>query len=243
MRRTLIATALVLATAAVQAPGGQPKVADLAGELAELKQQLADLRQGGKGGPKTGFVNIVRVFDELEEKEDMNVDLRKMETRRETELRELANRIKNLTEANKLLRPDSAEHKKNSQELEEAKTDFRSRRDASEDRLYGKLFDFTHRIYKKIRDEIQAYSREGGYDLVLRVRDPEIGNFDQALRPRHKYLELNRRIESRGVLFHKSAHDFTQSIIDRLNVKYRRAKDEKKKARPTTESAAPEGKE
>jgi len=239
MRRTLIATALVLATAAV---AGQPRVAELAGELAELKQQLTDLRQDGKGGPKIGFVNIVRVFDELEEKEDMNVDLRKMERRRETDLRELAKRIKDLTEANKLLRPDSAEHKKNSQELEEAKTDFRSRRDASEDTLYNKLFDFTHRIYKKIRDEIQAYAREGGYDLVLRVRDPDIGNFDQALRPRHKYLELNRRIESRGVLSHKSAHDFTQSIIDRLNTKYRREKDERKKARPATEPAAPEGK-
>ena len=218
MRRLCLASALLAPALAL---AGQPPV-------------------GGQGTLRVGLVNIVRVFDELEEKIDMNTELRQREERRDAELRDLAKRIKDLTEAAKLLRPDSAEHKKSAHELEEAKREFRSRRDATEDQLYNKLFDFTHSIYKKIRSEIHAYAREAGYDLVLRVRDPEIGNFDQALRPRHKYLELNRRIEYRSVLYSRSANDFTNAIIKRLNERYLREKAERKKAQPPAEPATPE---
>jgi len=243
MRRTrLLAAAITLLIPAI-AMAGQPNVADLAHDMAQLKQQLGELHQAK--GLKIGAVDIVQVFDNLDEKYEMNIELRKEEDRREGELRGLAKRIKDLTDAMKLLRADSTEYKRNAQELEELKSDFRSRRDATEDKLYNRLFDFTHNIYKKIRDEIAGYAREGGYDLVLRVRDPDIGSFDQALRPRHKYLELNRRIEYRGVLYHKPALDFTQAIVDRLNAKYRREKDERSKAQPGTKpdpAPAPKGK-
>ena len=64
------------------------------------------------------------------------------------------------------------------------------------------------------------------------------------LQPRHKYLELNRRIEYRDVLFHKPSHDFTDAIIKRLNARYAREKDERKKAQPPPdEPSSREGKE
>ena len=227
MRRTLFAAALALAATGL---AGQPQLADLAREVAELRQQLAETRRSG--GLKIGFVDIVRVFDELDQKIDMDAELRQREGRRETELRELAKHIRDLTEALKLLREGSAEYKKNSQELEETKSEFRSRREATEDQLYNKLFDLTLTIYKKIRDEVRDVARESGYDLVLRVRDPDIANFDRALRPRHKYLELNRRIEYHDVFFHKPASDFSDVVIRRLNEKYQREKDERKKTGP-----------
>jgi Skp family chaperone for outer membrane proteins len=228
MRTAILAVALLLAPLPLAAQGND---GDLGKELAAVKQQLAELREQ-RGGLKVGFVDIVRVFDELDEKLEMNAELRQREERRDAELRELAKRIKDLTEALKLLREDSAEHQKNARELEEAKSEFRARREATEDHLYNKLFDFTLDIYKKIRSEVEAYAREGGYDLVLRVRDPDISSFEGNLRPRHKYLELNRRIEYRDVLFHKPSHDFTDVIIDRLNARHAREKDERKKAQP-----------
>ena len=238
MRRFLLATALLVPPALAAA--GQLSPDELADELARLKQQIAALStRDAKPGPRIGFVNVVRVFDELEQKLDMNAELRQLEEKRDTQLRGLANRIKDLTEATKLLRPDSAEHKKNTQQIEQAKSDFRSRRSATEDHLYNKLFDFTHSIYKKIRDEVHAYAREAGYDLVLRVRDPDIGSFDQALRPRTRYVELNRRIEYRTVFSYRAAHDFTDTVIKRLNAKYLREKAERKKEQPLAKPEKP----
>jgi len=238
MRRLLLAATLIITP--VIAAAGQPSAEELAAELAKLKQQVAQLaNRNPKAGLRVGYVNIVRVFDELEQKIDMNTTLRQLEETRDKQLRGLATRIKDLTESTKLLRPDSAEYKKNTQQIEQAKSEFRSRRNATEDHLYNKLFDFTHSIYKKIRAEVQGYAREAGYDLVLRVRDPEIGTFDQALRPRTRYVELNRRIEYRSVVFHRSAHDFTDAIIKRLNEKFLREKAEKKREQPPAATAKP----
>jgi len=189
---------------------------------------------------RIGAVDIVRVFDELEEKIDMNADLRQLEEKRSARLRQLNDRVRELQEKAKLLRPDSEEAKNNEKLLEEASRQFRSYRDASEDHIYKKLYDFTLGIYKKIRDEVQAYAREAGYDIVLRTRNTEVGDLDQTLRPRTRYLELNRRIDAQGVLFHNPALDFTDVIIKRLNAKYQRTKAQRESLAPTPPSGKAE---
>ena len=125
-RKRLLAAAVALLIPAI-AMAGQPDAGGLADDVAQLKQQLDELRQAK--GLKIGAVDIVQVFDNLDEKYEMNIELRKEEDRREGELRGLAKRIKDLTDAMKLLREDSTEYKRNAQELEELKSDFRSRRD------------------------------------------------------------------------------------------------------------------
>ncbi|MBM4032301.1 MAG: OmpH family outer membrane protein [Planctomycetes bacterium] len=191
--------------------------------------------------PRIGAVNIVRVFDELEEKVDMNAELRQIEEKRAARLKQLDDQIRELEKTAKLLRPDSAEAKENTKLLEDASREFRSYRDATEDQLYNKLYDFTLGIYRKIRDEVQAYAREAGYDAVLRSRDPEVGDLDKDLRPRTRYMELNRRIDAQGLLYHSPALDFTDAIIKRLNDKYQRMKTEKERlAPPKPPTPAPE---
>ncbi len=191
---------------------------------------------------RIGAVNIVKVFDELEEKVDMNSDLRQLEEKRGVRLRELGDRARDLEEKAKLLRPESEEAKNNAKLLEDASREFRSYRDATEDHLYNKLYDFTLGIYKKITDEAQAYAREAGYDMVIRTRDTEVGDLDKDLRPRTRYLELNRRIDAQGVLYHAPALDFTDVVIKRLNAKYQRTKAEKERLHPTPPTPAPEEK-
>lgn len=177
---------------------------------------------------RIGTVNVVRVFDELEEKVDMNAALRQLEEKRAAQLRGLAEKVRNLEEKAKLLQPDSQEARKTAKLLEDAKREFRSYRDATEDHMYSKLFDFTLGIYKKIRQEIEIYAREAGYDIVLRTRDPNIGNIDANVRPRTRYLELNRRIEAADVLYHAPATNFTEEIIKRMNQKYAAQKAEQR---------------
>ena len=221
MRHTLLAIPLILLLAAAPARPAGP---------------------AGERPLRIGAVNIVRVFDELEEKVDMNSDLRQLEEKRGVRLRELGDRARDLEEKAKLLRPDSEEAKNNATLLEDASREFRSYRDATEDHLYNKLYDFTLGIYKKITDEVQAYAREAGLDMVLRTRDTEVGDLDKDLRPRTRYMELNRRIDAQGVLYHGPALDFTDVVIKRLNDKYQRTKAEKERLHPTPSAPAPETK-
>jgi len=190
---------------------------------------LAAVAVAGQRPLRIGTVNVVKVFDELDEKVDMNAKLRELEDKRAAQLRRLAEKVRNLEEKAKLLKPDSEEARKTARLLEDAKREFRSQRDATEDHMYNKLFDFTLAIYKKIRQEIEIYAREAGYDIVLRTRDADLGNIDPNIRPRTRYLELNRRIEATTVLYHAPSTDFTEEIIKRLNQKYAAAKAEERK--------------
>lgn len=237
LKRISLAAALILAPAVALA--AEP-AADLAKEVEQLKKQVDALaREGPARALRIGAVNIVRVFDELEEKIDMNAELRQLEEKRGAQLRELETRARDLEEKGKLLRADSDEAKANAKLLEEAGREFRSYRDATEDHLYSKLYDFTLSIYKKIRDEAQAYAREAAFDLVLRTRDTDVGDLDQNLRPRTRYLELNRRIDAQGVLFCSPALDFTDVLIKRLNDRYQRVKAEKDQRKPAPPPTTP----
>lgn len=238
--RHLLLLLLLLAALAPLAAGAAEPPADIQKELERLKQQVAALAKGDAArGLRIGAVNIVRVFDELEEKVDMNADLRQLEEKRGVRLRELGDRARELEEKAKLLRPDTEEARSNAKVLEEASREFRSYRDATEDHLYNKLYDFTLNIYKKISGEVQAYAREAGYDIVLRTRESEIGDIDATLRPRTRYMELNRRIDAQSVLFHGAALDFTEAIIKRLNDKYQRTKADREKLQPPAQPSTP----
>jgi len=205
---------------------------------------LAWAGEAGQRPLRIGAVNIVRVFDELEEKVDMNSDLRQLEEKRADRLKQLEDRVNELEKTGRLLRPDSEEAKNNAKQAEDAAREFRSYRDATEDHLYGKLYDFTLGIYKKIRDEVEAYAREAGYDVVLRTREADVGELDKDLRPRTRYMELNRRIDAQSVLYHNPAMDFSDAIIKRLNERYARAKAERERLQPPKGPTTPEpGKE
>jgi len=232
--RTAILLIACFAWAAASGAGEAP--ADLAAEIAELKRQVADL---AKRAPlKVGIVDILRVFDELEERVDMNADLRQLKEKHDARLKELVDRAKGLEDKVRLLRPESDEAKRLADQLDEAKRDFRSYRDVSEERFYEKLFNFTRSLDAKIRTEVRAYAAEAGMDLVLRGRDADIAGFDEGLEPRMKYLELNRRIEGRNVLFSQPTFDFTDMIVKRLNDRYTREKAERRRLQPGPEPKA-----
>lgn len=239
MRTPHILAPIALVLSPWLALGAQP-APDILKELDELKKQVAALTRADQTRQvRIAAVNIVRVFDELEEKVDMNAELRQLEEKRSERLRELGDRVRELEDKAKLLRPESQEAKDNAKLLDDAAREFRSYRDATEDHLYNKLYDFTLNIYKKIRDEAQAYAREAGFDIVLRTRETDVGDLDQSLRPRTRYMELNRRIDAQGVLFHSPALEFTDILIRRLNEKYQRTKADRERLQPPKPATLP----
>jgi len=197
-------------------------------QLADLQAKVAQLEaKAAANGPKIGLVDIVKVFDNLDVKIQMNAELQQIKEEHEAKLRDVASRAKELSEKAKLLRPDSEEGKKTLADLEKAKRELRSYRTASEDHIYGKLFDFSRNVLKTIRAEIADYAEEKGYDLILRGRGSDLGEFDSSMPPRMRYMDLNRRIEYQNILYSKSVFDVTEDIIKRLNDKAKLEKSEK----------------
>lgn len=205
------------------------RAADLEKEVEELRAQVAQLSAKlATTQPRIGVVDIVKVFDNLDTKIDMNAELQGIKEEHEAKLRDLASRAKELTEKSKLLRPDSDEGKQTFAELEKLKRELRSYRSASEDHIYTKLFDYSHEVVKEIRAEIEVYAKEEGYDLILRGRGSDLGTFDSSMPPRMRYMDLNRRIEYQNILYSRDVFDVTEPIIKRLNEKAKLKKSEKK---------------
>ena len=69
-------------------------------------------------------------------------------------------------------------------------------------------------IYNGIRAVVDEYAKENGYDLVLKIDEPKLkeGSIES----------VQRRINHRPVLFHSSALDITDKIIEQLNAENRR---------------------
>ncbi|NQT87811.1 OmpH family outer membrane protein [bacterium] len=219
-----LAISLVLAlalTASAQAASVEKQIEELQAQVAQLSGKIA------KTQPKIGLVDIVKVFDNLDAKIEMNAELQGIKEEHEAKLKAVANRAKELAEKSKLLRPDSQEGKKTLADLEKVKRELRSYRSASEDHIYGKLFDFSRDVIKKIRAEIQAYAEEERYDLILRGRGSDLGAFDSSMPPRMRYMDLNRRIEYQNILYSRTVFDVTETIIKRLNAKAKLEKSEK----------------
>lgn len=223
-----------LAAAQARPERGRRDADDLSKEVERLKKQVADLsRQVAERPPlKIGLVDIVRAFDELDEKIDMNAEITELEERRRTTLRELLDSVKNFEEKLKVLNPESDEAKAALRDLEQAKRQARAKGRALDDHIYKKLLSFTRTAYKKINNEIRECAAEHGYDVVLRIRDPNIDSLDPKAPARSRYIELNRRIEYRSVLYARSALDFTPTIIKRLNKKYAAEKAAERRAQP-----------
>ncbi|MBL7222302.1 MAG: OmpH family outer membrane protein [Candidatus Brocadiae bacterium] len=209
---------VVLCTTVLPAVAAAQEPADLAAEVARLRQQVAELSK--TPALKVGLVDIVRVFDELDEKIDMNAEISQVEDKRRTTLKDLYDGIKDLDEKLKVLNPESEEGRAALRELEDKKRQLRAKGKALDEHIYNKLYEFTRSAYRKINTEITGYAGEAGIDVVLRVRDPNIDTVDPKAPARSRYIELNRRIEYRSVLYSRSALDFTAAIITRLNKKY-----------------------
>jgi Skp family chaperone for outer membrane proteins len=213
---------------------------DLAKDVQRLKEQVAGFAKdlADRTPLKIGCVDTVRVFNELEEWIDAKAEISRLEDRRRTALRDLMDRVKNLEEKLKVLRPDSEDGQKATQELTDAKAQVRAQGRVFEDDLYRKLYDFNVAAHRKIVGEIRDYAAEAGLDLVLRVRDPMLEALDPNAPQQDRYFELNRRIENLHLLFARPSLDFTQAILERLNKKYaaEKARRPKPEAAPKPES-------
>ena len=200
--------------------------------LAALLALLPALAAYGAAGRTTeaarplriGLCNINRVFDELEERLDCDAGMRQLQEKRQAALRDLVDKVKNLEEKLKILRPDSDEAKAGMEKLRDTKSEIRAKGRALDEHIFRKLHDFTLSTYKKINAEVRAYAAEAGYDVVIRVRDPQLDSIDPKRSPQARYMELGRRIETHTVLFHRPSLEFTHAIIKRMNQAYAKEK-------------------
>lgn len=169
---------------------------------------------------RVAVVDLQRLFDNLEEKVDMNVELRLLQEKANQAIQQLAQRAKKLEDQLKFFQKESEKRKELEKQLTELKTRARVRIQEEDKKITQKTIEFTRRIYKKMTEEISDYARRKGYSLILKVQKPEL--------PREGRLDqINRLIAERIVLFSGGVPDITDEVRDIMNRKYLASKAKK----------------
>jgi len=167
--------------------------------------------------PKIAVVDLQELFENLEEKVDMNVDLNVLSEKAKQALEALKADHDKLKEQLRFLDEASDKYKATKKQLDDLETLSRARLEEEDKKIRGKTAEFTKRIYEKMVQEIAAYAKVEGFALVLKSQKPDLADTNDL-------LEINRRIGQRIVLYSGGVVDVTSQIIRIMNDKYAQSK-------------------
>ena len=164
-------------------------------------------------GLKVGVVHLSKAFDAYEKTKKLDTQL-KADTQKKMQaakgMRDDINTLNQQMEHNML----SAEKRmdiKEKLELSKLKYDmFRKRTMALAERQ--QIMHISD-VYKDIRSAINAYAKQNGYDLIIRLQPPEREHKDIA--------SLEQEINLTTVLYAGEKVDITQAVIESLNKAYK----------------------
>jgi Skp family chaperone for outer membrane proteins len=84
----------------------------------------------------------------------------------------------------------------------------------NQQKALGKYQSIQMDIYNGIRAVVEQYGRDNGFDLIIKVDEPKLGEDSPE--------SVSRRISTRPVLFANATLDITDKIIDQLNSLYKK---------------------
>jgi Skp family chaperone for outer membrane proteins len=171
---------------------------------------------GRKGGPSSvGVVDVKKVFDALDEKQqvelDMNARRQKLaaeSNKRKAELEQLKADLEGI------LKPGTAAYNEKRAELEEKSILFQAWVQFQNRKLAAESIVQTEALYKKMVDAIATVSRANQYDIVM-FKEREV-NFRGA-----KPETLAAVIQVRKVLWASDGLDITDLVSTRMNNDYK----------------------
>lgn len=174
----------------------------------------AQAADGASTSPPFLVLNVQKVFAEYKKFTQLSENLKAQLESKEKSLMDMEQQIKAKIEGAKQL--TSQEDRDNLQkEVQELKFDFeKSRRDARQEFLTMES-DMYASCYADMYTLVEAYCKQHGYYVVLRVQDPDS---EDAKSPNKILATLNRE-----VVFAHPNLDLTQVVIDGLNQKYTQA--------------------
>lgn len=178
-----------------------------------VTQSTAQPNQGGANCNCNGVVSFLKIFNEANQIQDLNAEIRQKEQDFQSEAK---NRQKVIEEkqaeltAFKLGTPD---HEKRRKELVRLNIEANTWFQVTEAEIETMKYEWTRLIYEKSLDVINAVARERGFDVVLQDKPmPEV--IDQNVQG------IRRVIQERQVVYHRNEIDITDEVIKRLNQQY-----------------------
>lgn len=155
-------------------------------------------------------VNMERVFDSLEEKDQLEANLRSRQQQLGQEEAERRQRIQQLSEDLEMLAPGTDAYRQKEAELREAAMEFRLWAEMEEQQLNIDRGVHLESLYRRTVDAVGEIADEAGYDLVLyREGSPELRGSDPS--------EIQTQIALRKVLYASDAVDLTDRVVQWMN--------------------------
>jgi len=173
---------------------------------------------------KIGVVNLKHCFDKdrYERIQALDVELQALAAEYAKGVEGTRKKIENIRMQLEGLTPELKSYWDKANELKQAEAELEFKRKYGKQQYLGRLVGLQVEVYTEITRIVEIYAKEKGYDLILRVDEP---NLDK-----EKDLNsISQRISSRVILYHSATVDVTDAIVDLLNQEYLKKKAAEKK--------------
>lgn len=162
---------------------------------------------------KVACVDVARVFDEYQRMRDLNEEVRALQDKLKTEETERRNKIDAARAELESLGDNDPTYRERARNVLALQIDYKNWGDLKQADMSRELALWTVRSYREILDMVTEVAQHEGYDMVFYR-----GQFDP---PRMDMDTITDQIRNQKLLYAHPATDITETILDRLNTKYR----------------------
>ena len=159
-------------------------------------------------------VDVVTIFDQLQELQDLEADLDNRKSTRQSQLDEVNNQLKAITADLEVMNRGTDEYKDKVREAMEMQAVYKARSDALNQILSIDRGNMMRDLFTSVSDAISRVADREGYDVVL---------FDDSafVVPENvPHQEVQRAIVTRSLIYRHNSIDITNQVIDLMNSEY-----------------------
>ncbi|MHA7814502.1 MAG: OmpH/Skp family outer membrane protein [Phycisphaerales bacterium] len=159
-------------------------------------------------------VDIVTIFDQLTELQDLESKLEQRRTSSQNELEEVNNRLKTISADLEAMTRGTEEYKNKVKDAMELQAVYKARSEALNQILSIERGSMTRDLYNKVSQAITRISEREGYDVVL---------FDDStfIVPENAaYQDVYRAIVTRSLMYRHDSVDITNQVVSLMNSEY-----------------------
>lgn len=174
-------------------------------------QNVVNAQSDGQG-LKVGVVDIRKVYESYDRAGDFRDRIQQKKKEAQSKIKDISNELNQIQEELNDLEPLSELWKKRAKKFYQLKSERKMMQDLWKQDTQKLLSETSAEIYQNIRDVIEEYGSENGYDLILKVNKSDIGSRDVS--------DVNQQIATRSVLHFADQMDLTNQITSMLNERY-----------------------
>jgi Skp family chaperone for outer membrane proteins len=171
----------------------------------------------GPAPTKLAVVNIIQLFDSLDERADGEAAIRALKDSYTNEVNKRQDQLKELNaqlSGSPMFKPGSDEYRKLQDDVLQKSYDLKAYTQMSQDKLFMEQRMRTAALYRKMNDAIAAYSQANGIALVFAADDLDLASANSQ-------QELQAMVTVRKLLYFHPGFNITKYIIEKMNTEYK----------------------